>query len=53
VLALQSTWEQHGTAARVVDILLGVVSLVALWDRRRHPVGVAASVVPASAVSAS
>ena len=32
--------------------LLGVASLAALWDRRRHPVGVAAFVVSASAISA-
>jgi hypothetical protein len=52
VIAMRDTWAQHGTAARVLDIVLGVASLAALWDRRRHPVGVAAFVIPASAVSA-
>jgi signal transduction histidine kinase len=52
VLAMHDTWAEHGTAARVVDIVLGIGSLTALWDRRRHPVGVAAFVIPASAVSA-
>ena len=36
----------------VLDLVLGVASLAALWDRRRHPVGVAAFVIPAAAVSA-
>jgi signal transduction histidine kinase len=52
VLAMHDTWHQHGLALRVVDIALGVASTVALWDRRRHPVGVAAFVIPASAISA-
>jgi signal transduction histidine kinase len=52
VLALRDTWAEHGSAVRVLDIVLGVASLGALWDRRRHPVGVAAFVIPASIVSA-
>jgi signal transduction histidine kinase len=52
VLAMHDTWHQHGVTLRVVDIVLGVASTVALWDRRRHPVGVAALVIPASAISA-
>jgi signal transduction histidine kinase len=51
VLALNDTWGAHGTAAKVLDIGLGIASLGALWDRRRHPVGVAAFVIPASVVS--
>jgi signal transduction histidine kinase len=51
VLALHASWDRHGTAARVVDIVLGVASVAALWDRRRHPVGVAAFAITASAVS--
>lgn len=51
VIALHDTWDAHGTAPRIVDLGLGVASLAAPWDRRRHPVGVAAFVVPASAVS--
>jgi signal transduction histidine kinase len=50
--ALHDTWDRHGTVALVVDLVLGTASLVALWDRRRHPVGVAAFVIPAAAVSA-
>jgi signal transduction histidine kinase len=52
MLAVHDTWHQHGIPLRVVDIVLGVASTVALWDRRRHPVGVAALVIPASAISA-
>jgi signal transduction histidine kinase len=52
VIAMHDTWPEHGTALRVLDIVLGVASVAALWDRRRHPVGVAALVVPASAISA-
>jgi signal transduction histidine kinase len=52
VVALHGSWETHGTAARIVDIGLGLASIASLWDRRRHPVGVAAFVVPASAFSA-
>jgi signal transduction histidine kinase len=50
-IALHDTWDMHGTTAKVIDIVLGLASLAALWDRRRHPVGVAAFVVPASAIS--
>jgi signal transduction histidine kinase len=52
VLAAHDTWDRHGTAGRVLDVVLGLASLAALWDRRRHPVGVAAFVIPAAAVSA-
>ncbi len=52
VAALHGSWETHGTAARVVDIVLGLASIAALWERRRHPIGVAAFVIPASAFSA-
>jgi signal transduction histidine kinase len=52
VVALHGSWETHGAAARVVDIGLGLASIASLWDRRRHPLGVAAFVIPASAFSA-
>ncbi|HEY2053335.1 MAG TPA: histidine kinase [Solirubrobacterales bacterium] len=52
VIILHDTWYAHGTASKVLDIGLGVASLAALWDRRRHPVGVAAFVIPVSAISA-
>jgi signal transduction histidine kinase len=51
IVALHSSWDSHGTTTKVLDIVLGVASLAALWDRRRHPVGVAAFVVPASVLS--
>jgi signal transduction histidine kinase len=52
MLVLHDTWDQHGIAAPVLDLVLGIASLAALWDRRRHPVSVAAFVIPACAVSA-
>ena len=52
VLTLASGWHEHGELFRLLDIVLGVASLGALWERRRHPVWVAAFVVPASAISA-
>jgi signal transduction histidine kinase len=64
VVSLHSTWAEHaGTSGRhpgtallappvLLDIGLGIASLAALWDRRRHPVGVAAFVIAASTVSA-
>jgi signal transduction histidine kinase len=51
IVALHSTWDAHGTTTKVLDIALGLASIAALWDRRRHPVGVAAFVVPASILS--
>ncbi len=64
VVALHSTWAEHaGTSGShpdetilalpvLLDIALGIASLAALWNRRRHPVGVAAFVITASSVSA-
>jgi signal transduction histidine kinase len=64
VVALHATWTEHAGASGshpgesilalpiLLDIALGIASLAALWDRRRHPVGVAAFVIAASAVSA-
>jgi signal transduction histidine kinase len=51
IVALHDTWAEHGSLARLLDLILGVASLAALWDRRRHPAGVAAFVIPAAAVS--
>jgi signal transduction histidine kinase len=51
VIALSDAWAAHGTATKILDIALGIASLGALWDRRRHPVGVAAFVIPAAVVS--
>ncbi|HEX3361001.1 MAG TPA: histidine kinase [Solirubrobacterales bacterium] len=52
VIGLHDTWQAHDMAMRALDVLLGIASLAALWDRRNHPVGVAAFVVGASAISA-
>jgi signal transduction histidine kinase len=51
VIALHDSWDAHGTTTKVLDIVLGTVALAALWDRRRHPVGVAALVIPISVLS--
>ena len=49
-LALHDTWHRaRQLAPRSSTSSSGVASLGALWDRRRHPVGVAAFVIPASA----
>ncbi|MBS1860227.1 MAG: sensor histidine kinase [Actinobacteria bacterium] len=50
-LAIAASWHEHGDGVAIADILLGTASLAALWDRRRHPVGVAALVITASAIS--
>jgi signal transduction histidine kinase len=52
LFALHDTWDAHGTAFKVIDIVLGLAAMGTLWDRRRHPLGIAAFVIPASAVSA-
>jgi signal transduction histidine kinase len=49
--ALAASWHEHGGGAKFLDIVLGLASLGALWWRRRHPVGVAAFVLTASAIS--
>ncbi len=51
VAGLHAIWGEHGDATRLLDLVLGVASLAALWDRRRHPLGVAAFVIPAAALS--
>ena len=54
-LALAGTWEQHSPALRVVDLVLGVAAVVALWWRKRWPtaLGLVLSVVSfASALAA-
>jgi signal transduction histidine kinase len=50
---LAETWDDHGEVMVVVDITLGVAACIALWWRRRHPVGVALATALVSAVSAS
>jgi signal transduction histidine kinase len=51
-LVLGETWSQHGGVGLLVDFALGVPCFVALWWRRRHPVGLGAAVLVASAFSA-
>ncbi|HEX3738003.1 MAG TPA: histidine kinase [Solirubrobacterales bacterium] len=66
LVVLHAGWKEHlgtghaseataavgGALPLAIDIVLGCASLAALWVRRRHPVGVAAFVVAASAISA-
>ncbi|HEY0278880.1 MAG TPA: histidine kinase [Solirubrobacterales bacterium] len=49
--AVHDTWVEHGVALKIVDLALGLAAVAALWDRRRHPVGVAAFVLPVSVIS--
>jgi signal transduction histidine kinase len=50
-LALADTWEEHGDVMAAVDIVLGVIGLVALWWRRSHPGTVAVLITVFSAIS--
>lgn len=52
LFVLSSTWDAHSNAVKVLDIVLGSVACVALFARRRHPLGVALLIVPLSAISA-
>jgi signal transduction histidine kinase len=51
LFVLLDVWSEHGTALALVDIALGVASLVALWWRRSHPGVVGALATAASVVS--
>jgi signal transduction histidine kinase len=51
MFVMDDTWEQHSRLGERVDLLLGVFALVALWWRRRRPVGLGAAVLAASALS--
>jgi signal transduction histidine kinase len=48
---LSSTWDQHSTAAAVLDVAIGTVACVALWWRRERPGTVALIAIGLSAVS--
>jgi signal transduction histidine kinase len=50
---LVETWDDHGEAMVVVDVVLGVAACAALWWRRSHPVHVAVVAAVISVVSAS
>jgi signal transduction histidine kinase len=51
IYLLQSTWEQHSTVAKVLDIALGSIACAALWWRRERPGAVALVAIPLSVVS--
>jgi signal transduction histidine kinase len=50
---LADTWNEHGDFMALVDIVLGFVSLIALWWRRTHPGPVGVLTAVASIASAS
>jgi signal transduction histidine kinase len=52
IYVAHDTWSQHSDLGAAIDVVLGVPCFVALWFRRRHPVGLGAFVLAASAVSA-
>jgi signal transduction histidine kinase len=52
VLAMNDTWAEHGMTMKLLDVVLGLAAVASLWDRRRHPVGIAVFVIPASLISA-
>ncbi|MDX6677558.1 MAG: hypothetical protein QOE31_1610 [Solirubrobacteraceae bacterium] len=51
LFVLLDSWSEHGQAMALVDIALGVVSLVALWWRRSHPAAVGVLTAAASVIS--
>ncbi len=51
-IALGDSEDQHSELAILIDLVLGVVCAIALWFRRRHPVGVAAFTSACGFVSA-
>jgi signal transduction histidine kinase len=51
ILSLTSTLEDHGPLFVVLDLLLGVAAIAALWFRRKYPRAVAGFVLTAAAVA--
>jgi signal transduction histidine kinase len=49
---LAVTWEDHSELGKLLDLVLGLVCCVALWWRRRHPLGVALLAGAAGVVAA-
>ncbi|WP_199223816.1 sensor histidine kinase [Paraconexibacter algicola] len=45
-LAVDAPWKRHGDLVAALDVLGGVVALVALWWRTRYPVTIAAATMP-------
>jgi len=52
VIVLVTTWDDHSTVQRVVDIAVGVAACASLWVRRSHPTEVAVFTNIASIFSA-
>jgi signal transduction histidine kinase len=48
---LAADWRSHPESLRAVDAALGVVAWVALWRRRRYPLGIAVFCVLCSSIS--
>ena len=48
---LAATWDDHGETMRVVDVVLGLLSIAALWLRRAHPAAVGVGTNAVAAVS--
>jgi signal transduction histidine kinase len=53
MFVMDDTWDQHGDFGELSDLVLGVFAFGAMWWRRRHPVGLGAAVLLASAFSAA
>jgi signal transduction histidine kinase len=53
MFVMDDTWDQHGRFGELSDLVLGAFAFLAMWWRRRHPVGLGAAVLLASAVSAA
>jgi signal transduction histidine kinase len=53
IAVLADNWAEHGDVMLIVDVVLGVASLIALWWRRSHPGTVGGVTAAASIVSAT
>jgi signal transduction histidine kinase len=51
VASLQSSWKDHGDAMVVIDVVAGIAVILALWVRRKHPLGVAVAAVSVASFS--
>jgi signal transduction histidine kinase len=48
---LAATWDDHSEPMRVVDVVLGLLSIAALWLRRSHPAAVGVGTSAAALLS--
>ena len=48
---LAATWDDHGETMRVVDVVLGLLSIAALWLRRSYPAAVGVGTNTVASVS--